>query len=148
MLNWVRWCMAAILMIASIIVTYEFSSLRHEIWYATHAAQVNEIRAKLIEIWVAHHVSPNALAPSDLVGVNPVRLLSEPLQGYVGEFNYSPNDLKNAWFFNLKTHCLVHVLKGHEQIGYRLEMVAGKHEAGIGMLGRFDLVKSNICNNK
>lgn len=148
MLNWVRWCMAAILVIVSMIVTYEFSSLRHEIWYATHAAQVNEIRAKLIEIWVAHHVSPNALAPSDLVGANPIRLMSEPLQGYVGEFNHPPKALKNAWFFNLKTHCLVHVLGGHEQIGYRLEVIAGMPEAGIGMVGGIDLVRSKLCNNE
>lgn len=137
--------MTALLVLGSMILVYEFASLRKEIRYAMHATMVDEMRAALIEIWVANQLyqSPNAM--QKLIGSNPVRLLKAPLEDYVGEFKTPPSDIENAWFFNLSTQCLVYVFKREEQVAYRLERTNGLHAGTRGMIGGLDLIKDSVC---
>lgn len=143
--QWVRWLIASLLVLGSIVLVYEFASLRKEIRYAVHATKVDEMRAALIEIWVANQLyhSPNAM--QKLIGSNPVRLLKAPIEDYLGEFKNAPSNIENAWFFNLNTQCLVYVFKREEQVAYRLAHTNGMHVGARGMIGGLDLVKDSDC---
>lgn len=142
------WWILALMWVAIWIVASELASLRKQIQLASHSAVVSEMRAALIEVWVARHLHTSPSSMHALTGDNPIRLLSEPPESYLGEFNVAPEDVKNAWFFNLHTQCLVYVFDENEQQAYKLRSTAGLPAASRGMIGGLDLVKDSTCKAK
>lgn len=139
------WLMLALIWAAILIVASELASLRKQIQLASHKAVVSEMRAALIEVWVARHLRTSSSEMQALAGDNPIRLLPEPPEGYLGEFNVAPEDMENVWFFNTHTQCLVYVFDENEQLAYKLKSTAGLPAAAVGMIGGLDLVRDSAC---
>ena len=137
--------MLALIWAAILILASELASLRKQIQLATHKAVVSEMRAALIEVWVARHLHTSSSEMQAQAGGNPIRLLAQPPEGYLGEFNVAPDDMENAWFFNTHTQCLVYVFKKDEQLAYRLKSTSGLPAAAVGMIGGLDLVRDSAC---
>lgn len=114
---------------------YEVQDLKQQIRQANYAAIVSNLRAALIERWVETQVLPQQRAEDDVIAPNPMRLLKQLPENYLGELNATPNDAEDVWFFNTKQNCLVYVDVRGEKILHPLV----KGSVVQGMLGGWDL---------
>jgi hypothetical protein len=117
--KWTSWVMALLLVFSSLFVISEVLDLKHQINLANHDAEVNRIRAALIESWVHQQVQSSNAMGSDLEGVNPMRLMLKVPLHYLGEYQSPPEDFRDAWFFDTQQKCLVYIFENGDLAAYR-----------------------------
>lgn len=130
-----QWLIIALIAIALSVVLHEVQDLKQQIRQANYSAVVSNLRAALIERWVETQVLPRQGAADDVSGLNPMRLLKQLPDNYLGELNVAPSDAEDIWFFNTKQNCLVYVEASGQQILHPL--VRGS--VTKGMLGGWDI---------
>jgi hypothetical protein len=112
--------MSLLLAIALLVVTNEVLDLKHQINLANHDAEVNRIRAALIEKWVDQQVQSANGKSADLAGANPMRLMLKVPLRYLGEYESPPVEFRDIWFFDTQKKCLVYIFENGDFAAYRL----------------------------
>jgi hypothetical protein len=130
-----HWIMMALAAITLSVAMHEVQDLKQQIRQANYSAVVSNLRAALIERWVETQVLPRHGGTGDLSGLNPMRLLKQLPENYLGELNETPSDAEDIWLFNTKQNCLVYVDISGKQILHPLV----KGSVTIGMLGGGDI---------
>jgi hypothetical protein len=118
--KWISWVMALLLVFSSLFVINEILDLKHQINLANHDAEVNRIRAALLEKWVHQQVQSSDAIRADLDGVNPMRLMLKVPLHYLGEYDSPPDGFRDVWFFDTRKRCLVYIFENGEFAAYRL----------------------------
>jgi hypothetical protein len=127
--------MIALAAITLSVAMHEIQDLKQQIRQANYSAVVSNLRAALIDRWVETQVLPRQVGTGDLSGLNPMRLLKQLPDNYLGELNETPSDAEDVWLFNTKQNCLVYVDVSGKQILHPLE----KGSVKIGMLGGLNI---------
>ncbi|HEY3300018.1 MAG TPA: hypothetical protein VGJ90_04525 [Methylophilaceae bacterium] len=130
-----QWLIIALIAIALSVVMHEVQDLKQQIRQANYSAVVSNLRAALIERWVETQVLPRQGVAEEISGLNPMRLLKQLPDNYLGELNAAPSDAEDIWFFNTKQNCLVYVEASGQQILHPLV----KGSVTKGMLGGWDI---------
>ncbi len=147
----VQWVMLALVLIAFTMVIYEVQDLKRQIRQANYLAVMSNLKAALIERWVETQLFPkskpqlvgaNAVIEYRATLFNPMRLLKQVPENYLGALNKAPNNAKDVWFFNSKQNCLVYVNASGKPIPHPL--VTGSLTRG--MIGGLDIAP-NTGNN-
>jgi len=130
-----QWLMIALVAITLGVAMHVVQDLKQQIRQANYSAVVSNLRAALIERWVETQVLPRQDAAGDLSGLNPMRLLRQLPDNYLGELKEMPSDAEDVWFFSTKQYCLVYVDISGKQLLHPLV----KGSVAIGMLGGWDI---------
>lgn len=130
-----QWLIIALVTITLGVAIHEVQDLKQQIRQANYSAVVSNLRAALIERWVATQVLPRQGVTQDLSRINPMRLLKQLPDNYLGELDETPSDAEDVWLFNTKQNCLVYVDVRGKQILHPLV----KGSVAIGMLGGWDI---------
>lgn len=130
-----QWLIIALIAITLSVVMHEVQDLKQQIRQANYSAVVSNLRAALIERWVETQVLPRQGVAEGISGLNPMRLIKQLPDNYLGELNAAPSDAEDIWFFNTKQNCLVYVEASGQQILHPLI----KGSVTKGMLGGWDI---------
>jgi hypothetical protein len=135
-LNTVQWLTVALIAIAVLAFVNEVRDLQYQIRQAKYATVVSNIRAALIEHWVDRQVLPQQYVANGNTAIsNPMQLLKQVPENYLGALNQTPDNARDIWFFDTQQHCLVYVdVEGKPHLH---PLVSGN--ASRGMLGGWDL---------
>lgn len=120
----------------------EVRDLKQQIRQANYNAVVSNIRAALLERWVETQVLPQQGVAGEPSVLNPMRLLKQLPENYLGELAKTPSDAVDVWFFNTKQNCLVYVDVSGKQILHPLR----KGNVAKGMLGGWDVAPAQLTN--
>ncbi|MGZ8271315.1 MAG: hypothetical protein ACXWT5_09025 [Methylophilus sp.] len=138
--GWTTWVMGVLVISALLVVMNEVSSLKRQIELANHVAEVNRIRAALVEHWVHQQVQPPDQVRERLAGVNPMRLMLKVPLHYMGEYESPPIEFKNIWFFDVHQKCLVYIFDNGEFAAYRMTEKKAINGIQESMMGDWRLV--------
>lgn len=139
--------MIALVVIAFTTAIFEVQDLKRQIRQANYLAVMSSLRAALIERWVETQLFPkpkqqatgaNGVIEYRATLFNPMRLLKQVPENYLGALNKAPNNAKDVWFFNSKQNCLVYVNASGKPIPHPL--VTGS--VTRGMIGGLDIAPS------
>ena len=139
--RWTTWVMSLVVMSALWGVMGEVSSLKRQIELANHEAEVNRIRAALVEHWVHQQVQPPNQVREHLTGVNPMRLMLKVPLHYMGEYESPPIEFKNIWFFDMHQKCLVYIFENGEFAAYQMTEKKAINGIQESMMGDWRLVR-------
>jgi hypothetical protein len=139
--RWTTWAMGVLVISALLVVMHEVSDLKKQIELAHHEAEVNRIRAALVEYWVHQQVQPPDQLSAYLTGVNPMRLMLKVPLNYLGEYESPPIEFKNIWFFDVRQKCLVYIFENGEFAAYRMTKKKTVNGIQESMMGDWRLVR-------
>lgn len=139
--RWTTWIMGVLVISALLVVMDEVSSLKRQIELANHEAEVNRIRAALVEHWVHQQVQPADQVRAHLAGVNPMRLMLKVPLDYMGEYESPPIEFKRIWFFDMHQKCLVYIFENGEFAAYRMTEKKAINGIQESMMGDWRLVR-------
>lgn len=106
--------------------------------------EVNNLRLGLAEAWVHKSVTNQPISIDALENSNPMLLIAEKPENYIGERSNAPKTDKAVWYFDTQKKQLVYVFNDGHQARYRLVSTAGRPSASLIATGGIDLVSDNI----
>lgn len=103
--------------------------------------ELNSLRLSLAEHWVDKSLKNQSIDSEALKDSNPMLLIAERPENYIGEFSETPSDGKEVWYFNTKKKQLIYVFNDGRQARYRLSSTTGQAKASLLTVGGLDLVE-------
>jgi hypothetical protein len=95
----------------------------------------------LAESWVHRSVNNQPMDNAALQDSNPILLMAEKPENYIGELSEAPNNKKDIWYFDTKKKLLIYVFNDEDQARYSFRKVDGKSKGSLLTVGGLDLVK-------
>jgi len=109
---------------------YALNQAQGEIEKATQNTALNNLRLELMEVWVHKTMTNQAADIETLKGSNPMRLLADKPNNYIGELAQAPSDNQAIWYFDIQKKRLIYVFNDGRQAAY---MLAGSAPALRGL---------------
>lgn len=103
--------------------------------------ELNSLRLSLAEHWVDESLKNQSIKSEVLKNGNPMLLIAERPDNYIGEFSEVPSNKKEVWYFDTRKQQLIYVFNDGSQARYRLSSTAGQAKASLLTVGGLDLVK-------
>jgi len=103
--------------------------------------ELNSLRLSLTEYWVDKSLKNQSIDSKTLEDSNPMLLVAERPENYIGEFSEAPSNKKEMWYFDTKKKQLIYVFNDGHQARYSLSSTAGQAKASLLTIGGLDLVK-------
>jgi hypothetical protein len=103
--------------------------------------ELNNLRLSLAEYWVDESLKNQSIKSEVLKNGNPMLLIAERPENYIGEFSEAPSNKKEVWYFDTKKKQLIYVFNDGRQARYRLSSTAGQAKASLLTIGGLDFVK-------
>ncbi|MEQ1767254.1 MAG: hypothetical protein ABL859_07470 [Methylotenera sp.] len=103
--------------------------------------ELNNFRLSLTEYWVNKSLMNQSIDSKALNNSNPMLLIAERPENYIGEFSEAPGSSKAVWYFDTTTKQLIYVFNDGHQASYKLSSTAGRAKASLLTVGGLDLVK-------
>jgi hypothetical protein len=103
--------------------------------------ELNSLRLSLAEYWVDESLKNQSIKSETLKNGNPMLLIAERPDNYIGEFSEAPSSKKEAWYFDTTKKQLIYVFNDGRQARYTLSSTAGQAKASLLTVGGLDLVK-------
>lgn len=129
----------SIIAILASILLYSLNSTQKQIESTMLDTDVANLRWELRAAWAHRNVIGQSLGINEIEGANPMRLLAERPQNYIGEYAQTP-DATSVWYFDTQSKRLVYVFRDGRQVRLRLASTANLGEAPRGAIGGVDLV--------
>jgi hypothetical protein len=103
--------------------------------------ELNTFRLSLAEAWVHKSVSNQSMDSTALQNSNPILLMAEKPENYIGELSKAPSNNKEIWYFDTTKKQLIYVFNDGSLARYSFSKTAGKAKASLLTVGGLDLVK-------
>jgi hypothetical protein len=87
--------------------------------------ELNNLRLGISEALVHKSVANIPLNTNALIDSNPMLLIAEKPNNYIGERNQAPQDSRAVWYFDTHKKRLIYVFKDGRQAPYKLTGTAG-----------------------
>lgn len=82
--------------------------------------QIKNFNLGLTEAWVSRNIAHKNTNISAFENTNPMLLISDVPNNYIGELNERPKNEKSVWFYNKETKRLTYILNNGELMEYTL----------------------------
>ncbi|PKO45107.1 MAG: hypothetical protein CVU29_09215 [Betaproteobacteria bacterium HGW-Betaproteobacteria-22] len=105
-----------------------------------HDTELNNLRLSLAESWVHRQASFQTVDSKALANTNPMRLISEPPNNYIGEKTTPPANQDKIWYFDIIKKELVYVYSGGKEARYVLVSTIQNAEVSYLSMGGLDLI--------
>lgn len=109
--------------------------------------ELNSLRLSLTEYWVDKSLKNQSIDSKTLINSNPMLLIAERPENYIGEFSEAPRDSREVWYFDTTKKQLIYVFKDGKQARCRLSSTVGQSKASLLSVGGLDLVKDVTVAN-
>lgn len=131
-------CVIAIL---ATFLLYSLNKVQTKVAKVIHETELTNLRLSLMEAWVHHTVTNRTTDIASLIDSNPMLLINERPENYIGEHASTPDNNGNAiWYFNTHKKNLVYVYNDGKQVHYKLASTAGLPSTSLYTAGGIDLV--------
>ncbi len=134
-------CVIAIL---ATLLLYYLNKAQNDIENVILETEVNNLRLGLAEAWVHKSVTNQPISIDALENSNPMLLIAEKPENYIGERLDAPKTDKAVWYFDTRKKQLVYVFNDGHQARYRLVSTSGQANASLLAIGGLGLVKDVI----
>lgn len=129
----------SIIAILAWILLTSLNSMQKQIESVILDTDVTNLRWELRAAWAHRNVTGQPAGISELEGANPMRLLAELPQNYIGEYAQTP-DATAVWYFDTHGKRLVYIFRDGHQARLKLASTANLGEAPRGSIGGVDLI--------
>jgi hypothetical protein len=126
--------------LATLLLGY-LNKVQHDIERLIVDTELNSFRLSLAESWVHRSVNNQPMDSAALQDSNPILLMAEKPENYIGELSEAPNNKKDIWYFDTKKKLLIYVFNDEDQARYSFRKVDGKSKGSLLTVGGLDLVK-------
>jgi type II secretory pathway pseudopilin PulG len=126
--------------LATLLLNY-LNKAQNDIEKVIVETQLNSLRLSLAEHWVDKSLKNQSINSETLINSNPMLLLAERPDNYIGEFYKAPSNKKAVWYFDTAKKQLIYVFNDGHQARYGLSSTAGQAKASLLSVGGLDLVK-------
>ncbi len=126
--------------LASLLLGY-LNKAQHEIERLIVETELNSFRLSLAEAWVHKSVNNQPINGKVLQDSNPMLLVAEKPEHYIGELSKAPSNHKEVWYFDTTKKQLIYVFNDGHQARYRFIKTAGLAKASLLTVGGLDLVE-------
>ena len=103
--------------------------------------ELNSLRLGLAEDWVHKGVNHQSINSAALQNSNPMLLIAEKPENYIGELSEAPSNKIEIWYFDTTKKQLIYVFNDGSQARYRFIKTAEQAKASLLAVGGLDLVK-------
>lgn len=131
----------SIIVLLAFILLFSLSRTQSQIESVMMEADLSNMRWGLRELWAHRNAIGQSLADSEINNANPLRLLSDRPNNYIGEYEKIPPDARSIWYFDSKAQRLVYVFSDGHPLRYRLTRIARLNRASLGAIGGIDLMQ-------
>ena len=141
---------AVTLCIIGILATYLLHYLdekKTEIEKIVLNAELNNLRLGMAETWIHKSVTNQPIDIEALKNSNPMLLVAERPENYIGERSEAPKTGKEIWYFDTQKKQLIYIFNNGQQSAYSLVGTAGQGSASLVSIGGLDLV-SDVQKNE
>ena len=87
--------------------------------------ELSNLRLGITEVLVKKSIANQSFDLTGLTDSNPMLLIAEKPNNYIGERAQSPKSEHAAWYFDTQKKCLIYVFKDGRQAAYKLAGMAG-----------------------
>jgi hypothetical protein len=108
--------------------------------------ELNSVRLSLAEYWVDKNLKNQSIDSQALKDSNPMLLIAERPENYIGEFSEALSNKKEVWYFDTAKKQLIYVFNDGHQARYRFSSTAGQAKASLLTVGGLDLMKVEVVN--
>jgi hypothetical protein len=108
--------------------------------------EINSLRLSLAEHWVDKSIMNQSIDSEALKNSNPMLLIAESPENYIGELSEAPRSKKAVWYFDTAKKQLIYVFNNGRQARYRLSSTAGQAKASLLTVGGLDLIKDEVVD--
>ncbi len=102
--------------------------------------ELNNLRLSMAETWVHKSVTNQSIDIETLKNSNPMLLITERPENYIGERSQAPKTDKEIWYFDTQKKQLIYIFNNGQQAAYKLAGTAGQISASLVSIGGLDLV--------
>lgn len=127
-------------MLATLLLGY-LNKAQNDIEKVIVETELNSLRLSLAEHWVDESLKNQSIESEALKNGNPMLLIAERPDNYIGEFSEAPSNKKEVWYFDTRKKQLIYVFNDGSKARYRLSSTAGQAKASLLTVGGLDLVK-------
>jgi hypothetical protein len=130
--------------VIGILATWLLHSLnkaQHDIEKVILETELTNLRLGMAETWVHKNLTNQSVNIEALKDSNPMLLIMEKPENYIGELTEEPRSRKAIWYFDTQKKLLIYVFSDGHQARYRLVGTAGQSNASLLAIGGLDLVK-------
>lgn len=116
------------LSVIGILATWLLHSLhdaQKEIEKIVLETELSHLQLGIAEVLVQKSIANQPFNLAALKGSNPMLLIAEKPNNYIGELEQAPISDKAIWYFDTKKKCLIYVFKDGQQAAYQLAGMAG-----------------------
>jgi hypothetical protein len=126
--------------LATLLLGY-LNKVQNDIEKVIVETELNNLRLSLAESWVHKSVKNQLIDNKVLKDSNPMLLVNEKPENYIGEFSEAPSNKKEIWYFDTTKKQLIYIFNDGQKARYRLSISAGQTKASLLTAGGLDLVK-------
>jgi type II secretory pathway pseudopilin PulG len=103
--------------------------------------ELNNLRLSLAEAWVHKSIKNQSFDSELLNESNPMNLIVEKPDNYIGELSEAPSNDKEVWYFDTTKKQLIYVFNDGHQAQFRFSKIAGTNKASLLTVGGLDLIR-------
>jgi hypothetical protein len=126
--------------LATLLLGY-LNKAQHDIERLIVETELNSMRLSLAEAWLHKSVNNQSIDSAALQNSNPMLLMAEKPENYIGELSEAPSNKKEIWYFDITKKQLTYVFNDGSQAMYKFRKTAGQTKASLLTVGGLDLVK-------
>lgn len=130
----------SIIAILAYVLLFSLNRAQNQVETVTMETDLTNMRWGLRELWAHRNARGQSIAGSEIDNANPLRLLNDHPEHYIGEYADTPPGAQSSWYFDTKAKRLVYVFSDGQQLRYRLTSTAQLNRASLGAMGGIDLV--------
>jgi hypothetical protein len=131
--------------LASLLLGY-LNKAQNDIEKVIVDTELNSLRLSLAEYWVDKSLKNQSIDSKALKDSNPMLLIAERPEKYIGEFTEVPSNKKEVWYFDTAKKQLIYIFNDGQQARYRLSSTAGQAKASLLTIGGLDLIKDEAVD--
>lgn len=132
--------LTVIAILATLLLSY-LNKAQNNIEKVIVETELNNLRLSLAEHWVDKSLKNQSIDSEALKNSNPMLLVAEKPENYIGELSKAPSSEREIWYFNTTKKQLIYVFNDGSQTRYKLSSSADQAKASLLALGGLDLVQ-------
>jgi hypothetical protein len=98
----------------------KLTEIRNSIEVQNVETEMKYLRLGLAEMWLTRNIAHKNTNISAFENTNPMLLIAERPENYIGELAHAPQDAKSVWFFDTHSNQLVYVFNNGKKHYFRL----------------------------
>jgi len=98
----------------------KLTEIRDSVEVQNVETEVKYLRLGLAEMWLTRNIAHKNTNISAFENTNPMLLIAERPEKYIGELAHTPQDKKSVWFYDTHSNQLVYVFNNGKKQYYRL----------------------------